>query len=400
MQEEGIKPNPNAPKKKNRNNTPRSRSASPKKNKNRNERAAHNSAGHKPGVKIQPPSMGVMDGIYSDDDSPTRNTDHTPNQESDNSHFSQGYDGSNASINSNKSDPAKKARDKAEKKRQQKNKPAESQRKKDNTECINLEEDDEIDNCSTQGCFDGIPTDKVLDPKQQEHVKKLKDKFGEDDDSYTKAVERSKKHRGNKHGESSLAAQSLSNSNNPTRMLTKDRKKHQHKGSFGSYGRANLERGGGRVMPSYSDDPLDVAASQQRTNRGSSSKDMVVPKLKKNSKGGKKEVDMGRSVVGQLQMWGRGSTKSKREKVAESSKREELAAAALMRQTSDSSSSGEKRKRSDSAIDVDDDDMMGILAAASTQRYEDKPKKVVELPPLGIGRTTDGRVGKGKYKSG
>jgi len=407
LQEEGIniKPNPNAPKKKNRkNNTPRSRSASPKKNKNRNERAAHNSAGHKPGVKIQPPSMGVMDGIYSDDDSPTRNTDHNPNQESDNSHFSQGYDGSNTSINSNKSDPAKKARDKAEKKRQQKNKPADSQRKNDASECINLEEDDEIDNCSTQGCFDGIPTDRICDPKQQERVKKLKDKFGEDDDSYTKAVERSKKHRGNRHGESSLAAQSLSNSNNPTRMLTKDRKKHQHKGSFGSYGRANLERGGGRVMPSYSDDPLDVATSQQRTNRGSSSRDMVAPKLK-NGNGRKKQHVSITST--QQKPWGEGDMLSKRVK-----QREELAAAALKRKTqnddrSGNNSSGEKRKRSsfgqqdqNDAIDVDDDDnIMGTLAAASNQRFEDKPKKVVALPPLGIGRRTDGRVGEGKYES-
>ena len=412
MQEEGIKPNPNAPKKKNRkNNTPRSRSASPKKNKNRNERAAHNSAGHKPGVKIQPPSMGVMDGIYSDDDSPTRNTDHTPNQESDNSHFSRGNDGVNASTHSNKSNHEKQvqyekeAQDKVKRKRQhQKNKLAESQRKKDNTECINVDDDDdaEIDNCSTDCHFDGVPTDRVLDPQQQERVDQLKDQFGEEDD-YNKIVKRSKNHRGIKHGESSLAAQSSSNSNNPTRMLTKDRKKHQHKREqrdYSSFGRANLERGGGRVMPSHSTDPLDIAVSQQKTDKGSSSNDMAVPKLKASKGGRKKEVvDMGRSVVGQLQKWG-GSTKSKREKVAESSKREKQAAAALMRQTHDSSSSGEKRKRSDSAIDVDDDDMMGILAAASNQRYEDKPKKVVELPPLGIGRTADGRVGKGKYKSG
>ena len=386
---EGIK---NAPKKKKKNNTS-------------HRRAAHNSAGHTPGVKIKTPSVD-MNGIYADD-SPTRNTDHTPNQESDNSHFSRGNDGVNASTHSNKSNhekqvQEKEAQDKVKRKRQhQKNKLSESQRKKDNnTECIDLEEEEEedIDNSSTQGCFDGIPTDKVRDPKQQQYMDQLKDKFGEEDD-YNKIVKRSKNHRGNSHGESSLA-QSLSNSNNPTRMLAKDRKKHQQR-DYSSYGRANLERGGGRVMAfDGSDDPLDVAASQQRTDRGSSSNDMAVPKLKKNNKGGKKAVDMGRSVVGKLQKWG-GSTKSKREKVAESSKREKQAAAALMRQTRDSSSSGEKRKRSDSAIDVDDEeDMMGATAAASNQRFVDKPKKVVELPSLGISRATEGRVGKGKYETG
>ena len=53
-------------------------------------------------------------------------------------------------------------------------------------------------------------------------------------------------------------------------------------------------------------------------------------------------------------------------------------------------SSREKRN-----VDNDDDDIMGTIAAASNQRYEDKPKKVVELPSLGVGRTRDGRVGKG-----
>ena len=59
-----------------------------------------------------------------------------------------------------------------------------------------------------------------------------------------------------------------------------------------------------------SDDPLDVAASQQSANKGKSTNDIAPPKLKKNNKGGKREV-----FVGQLQKWGRGSTKSnKREK--------------------------------------------------------------------------------------
>jgi len=398
-----------------KNNTSRSRSAaSPKKNENR--RAAHNSAGRKPGFKVQTPSMGVMDGIYSDDDSPTRNTHHTPNQESDNSHFSRGNEDVTG-TKSNKPNREKQvqyekeqAQDKVKRKRQhQKNKLAESQRKKDNnTECINVDDDDddddddEIDNCSTQGCFDGIPTDKVLDPKQQEHVKKLKDKFGEDDDSYTKAVERSKKHRGSKHGESSLAVRS-SPTNNHSKSQKQRRRGGEQQRDYSSYGRAQLERGGGRVLPSHSADPLDIAVSQQKIDRGSSSKDMVAPpKLKKNGKGRKKQQV---STSTQQKPWGAGDMTSNRVK-----QREEQAAAALKRKTqidgSGNNSSGEKRKRSsfgqqnqNNAIDVDDDDMMGILAAASNQRYEDTPKKVVELPPLGIGRRPDGRVGKGKYDS-
>ena len=92
---------------------------------------------------------------------------------------------------------------------------------------------------------------------------------------------------------------------------SKQRRRGGEKRDCRSFGRANLERGGSRVMPSDgSDDPLDIAVSQQRSNRGSSSKDIAPPKLKKNNKGGKREV-----FVGQLQKWGRGSTKSnKREK--------------------------------------------------------------------------------------
>ena len=392
-----------APKKKNRKNNTPSRSGRP--NKNENRRAAHNSAGRKPGFKITTPSIDMND-IYADD-SPTRNTSYTPNQESDNSHFSRDNEGIN-STNSNRPNREKEqSQDKVKRKRQhQKNKLAESQRKKDNSECINVDDDDnddEIDNCSTEGCFDGIPTDKVLDPKQQERVKKLKDEFGEDDDSYTKAVERSKKHRGNKHGESSLVVRS-SPTNNHSKSQ-KQRKRGGEQRDYSSYGRAQLERGGGRVMAfDGSDDPLEVAVSQQNANRGSSSKDIAPPKLKKNIKGRKKQQV---STSTQQKPWGAGDMTSNRVK-----QREEQAAAALKRKTknddrSGNNSSGEKRKRSsfgqqnqNSAIDVDDDDIMGTLAAVSNERYEDKPKKVVALPPLGIGRTTDGRVGKGKYESG
>jgi len=372
---EGIKPNPNARKKRNK-NTAQSRSAIPKKNQNGcGQRAASNSAGRKPGFKISVPSMDLMDGIYSDE-SPTRNSQDQ-------------------------------AQDKVKRKRQfQKNKLAESP-KQNGWINVDDDEDDEIDNSSTQGCFDGIPTDKLYDSKQQERVKQLKDKFGEeDDDSYTKAVKRSRNHRGNKHGENSLAVRS-----SPSGNLSKSQKQPRQGGGqrdYRSYGRANLERGGGRVMPSNrSDDPLDevvshqrtdrgsscndmvipklnvkgrrkkkqqqkpcpldVAASQQSAHRGISSIDMVVPKLTKNGKGSRKRVDMGRSVVGQIKKWGGNTTGRTRDS---------------------STCSGGKKKRSDSTIDVDDEDeIMSVIAAAN------QPKKFVALPPLGICRTTDCRVG-------
>ena len=147
-----------------------------------------------------------------------------------------------------------------------------------------------------------------------------------------------------------------------------------------------------------SDDPLDVAASQQRSNRGSSFNDMVIPKLKKNGKGRKKEVDMVRSVVGQQKSWawGTGSSVGKLQK-----QREEQAAAALKRKAQNdglgNDSSGEKRKRSDSAIDVDDDDIMGTLAAVSNQRGG-KSRNKTGLPSLDISRAAQGREGD-KYLS-
>ena len=288
--------------------------------------------------EIHTPSMNGMNGIYSDDE-PTTDTRRRYGSlnmsrrsvQAMNNIYTDDSSSENEMENLNKdsADREKRTRDKAKKKRQQqKNKLAESQKQKDNnTECIDLEEED---NCSTQGNYDDIPTDRVHDPKQQERVKQLKDKFGEDDDSYTKAVERSKKHRGNNHGESSLAEKSLSNNNPSKRPKQRLRR---------SYGRANLEHGGGRF--DESDDLLDAAAPQQRSTK------LSVTRLSK------------RQIRG--------------------------------------SSSREKRKHSDSAIEVDnnDDDVMRTLAAVSNERYEDKPKKVVELPSLGIGRTRDGRIGKG-----
>ena len=372
---EGIKPNSNARKKKKKNTAQSlSASASPKKNQNSYcQRAASNSAGRKPGFKITTPSM-VMNDIYADE-GPTRN--------SDNSHFSKGDE--------------EQAQDKVQRKRRFQK--AKSQK---HSGWINVgdDEDDEFDNSSTQGCFDGIPIDKVYDHKQQERVKQLKDKFGEeDDDSYTKAVERAKKRRGNKHGESSLAAQLLSPSNNSRRKrIYRPRARREREGRIfnqpadedllsaeisnqSTDGGSSLHdiappklknSGNGRKKVRYgmgrADYPLDIAASQQSAHRGMSSDDMVVPNLEKNGKGRKKKVDMGRSVVGRLQRLGGNTT---------------------MRRTRDSSTiSGEKKKRSDSTIDVDDEDEITSVVAAVNQ-----PKKVVNLPPLGIGRVTDGRVG-------
>jgi len=257
-----------------------------------NRRAARrNSAGHMPGVKIHTPSMDSGTIIYTDDSSSENEMEN---------------------LNKDCADREKRTRDKAKKKKQlQKNKPAESQKQND-TECIDLEEEDS----STQGSFDGVPTDRVLDPKHQKRVAQLKDKFGEDDD-YNSIVRRAKNHRGNKHGEGSLRSSPSNNRSKSQKLPKRD---------FRSFGRARrLERGGGRVMAfDGSDDPLDVVGLRDRSSR-------------------------------------------------------------------------EKRKHSDSAIEVDndDDDIMGTIAAASNQRYEDKPKKVVELSSLGIGRTRDGRVGKG-----
>ena len=294
---EGIKPNPNARKKR------QSLSASPKKNQNGyGQRAASNSAGRKPGFKIATPSMDLMNDIYADE-SPTRNSQ-------------------------------EQAQGKIKRKRQQqKNQLAESQKQNG---WINDDEDDEFDNSSTQGCFDGVPTDKVYDSKLQKRMKQLKDMFGEDDDSYTKAVEKSKNHRGNKHGESSLEAQLLSPSNNSRRKRI--------------YGpRARREREG-RIF-NQSSDPLDVAVSQQSARRGISSNDMNVPKLK-NVKGRRKKRQVSITSTQQkpwgVQRWGGNTT---------------------VRETRDSSTySGEKKKRSDSAINVNDDDgITSAIAAASNQ---------------------------------
>ena len=290
-----------------------------------------------------------------------------------------------------------------------------------------------INDNSTQGSFDGVPIDRVNDPKQQQYVDQLKDKF----------VRRAKNHRGNSHRESSLAAtQSIecidvdagvdpldiatsqqnessksyssfgrarlgvaramsSHSDDPLDVAasqqrtdggskSKQRRRGGEKRNYRSFGRANLERGGGSVITSDGyDDPLDIAVSQQRSNRGSCN-DMVIPKLKTSKGGRKREV-----FIGQLQKpWGRGDTNRAKQ-------REEQAAAALKRKSknddrSGNNSSGEERNRLSSKrklcfVDDDDDDIMGVLEVASNER--DKTKKVVELPPLGISRATQGREG-------
>ena len=146
-----------------------------------------------PGVNMQTPSMDGMNNIYSDDDTRRRYGSLNMSRRSlqaMNDIYADDSSSENEMENLNNKDSAdreKRTRDKAKKKRQQQ-KNTESQKQKDNnTECIDLEKEDS----STQGCFDGIPTDRVLDPKHQKRVAQLKDKFGEDEDndSYTKIVE-------------------------------------------------------------------------------------------------------------------------------------------------------------------------------------------------------------------
>jgi len=201
-----------------------------------NRRAARrNSAGHMPGVKMHTPSMDSGTIIYTDDSSSENEMEN---------------------LNKDCADREKRTRDKAKKKKQlQKNKPAESQKQND-TECIDLEEEDS----STQGSFDGIPTDRVNDPKHQKRVAQLKDKFGEDDD-YNSIVRRTKNHRGNKHGESSLRSSPSNNRSESQKLRKRD---------FRSFGRARrLERGGGRVMAfDGSDDPLDVVGLRDSSRMG------------------------------------------------------------------------------------------------------------------------------------
>ena len=243
---------------------------------------------------------------------------------------------------------------------------SQKQKKQNRSDWINVDDDSDMDNSSTQNHnfgedeHYGIATDRVYDPKQQECVDQLKNQSGEDDGDYNNIVKRSKNHRQNNNMKSS--AESFPNNIISQRIPLKNSRGRV------DYGRARLERGGFTFTQPSDEDLLSVERSNQSTDRGSTLHDMVVPRLKKNGNGRKKvRYGMGRSVS-----QGENAT----------AKREEHSAA-----------------RDSSSIGVDDDEDIMRALVASNQRYEDKPKKVVALPPLGIGRTTYGRIGKGKCKS-